>query len=142
MSTTPTARARAAALPAPTRSAIRPWLTVVPARAPRPARTPFVLLVLGVLTGGLLALLVLNTTLAQNTFRLQQLQQRAATLTQQEQALRQQVAADESPQHLAERARALGMVPSENPAFLDTRNGAILGQPVPGGSAATGPARR
>jgi hypothetical protein len=109
-----------------------PRLSVVPSLRARPARMPFVLLVVGLLAGGLIALLMLNTKLAENSFRLQNMQRQSAQLADREQALRQEVAVNESPQRLAELARRLGMVPSENPAFLDTRDGRVLGVPSPG----------
>jgi hypothetical protein len=112
-----------------------PRLAVVPAPHPRAARAPFVLLVVGVLAAGLIVLLVLNTKLAENSFRLQQLQRESTQYADTEQGLRQQIAVNSSPPRLAELAGELGMVPSENPAFLDTRNGRILGEPKPGRAA-------
>ncbi len=119
-------------------------LAVVPSDRVRPAKTPFVLLVVALLAGGLVALLMLNTKLAENSFRLQNLQTDSAQLADQEQALRQEVAVNSSPQRLAELARRQGMVPKEYPAFLDVRSGKVLGQPKPGAAApGTGrPARR
>jgi cell division protein FtsL len=110
----------------------RPPLTVVPSHRPRPAKMPFVLLVVTFLAAGLIALLMLNTKLAENSFRLQNLQTESTQLAEQEQALRQEVAVNSSPQRLAELAKRHGMVPKENPAFIDTRSGKVLGQPKPG----------
>jgi hypothetical protein len=107
-------------------------LSVVPAGRARPARAPFVLLVVGLLAAGLIGLLMLNTKLAENSFRLQQLQKQSAQLADAEQDLSQKVAVNESPQQLARKARELGMVLTENPAFLDSRNGRVLGEPKPG----------
>lgn len=108
----------------------RPRLRVVPLPVRRPARTPFVLLVAGLLAAGLLGLLLLNTVLAQDAFVVHDLQKQSALLTDREQALQQDVAAEASPERLAARARALGLVPSENPVFLRLTDGRIVGVPA------------
>jgi cell division protein FtsL len=107
----------------------------VAGRATRPARAPFALLVVGLLTAGLIVLLMLNTKLAENSVRIQKLNRQVAALAEQEQALRQQVAAEESPQRLAEKARRQGMVPGRNPVFLDPRDGSVHGRPEAGAPA-------
>ena len=77
-------------------------------------------------------LLYLHTALAEDSFRLHDLATRSAVLADQEQALEQEVAEAASPSRLAERAEALGMVRSENPAFIRLSDGAVLGKPKPG----------
>lgn len=122
------ARTAGAARPAPA----RPWLTVVPpVQAPAP-RAPFVLLVGSLLTVGLGALLFLHTALAEDSFHLHDLQARSLALAEREQALEQEVAAAASPHRLARRAKALGMVRSENPAFIRMSDARILGVPKAG----------
>ncbi len=79
---------------------------------------------------GLLGLLALNTVMAQNAFAVKDLTTKQAAFTDQEQALQQQVAVLQSPQELAQRAAALGMVEGQNPVFLDPRTGKVLGVPV------------
>lgn len=96
-----------------------------------PARAPFVALVLVVLSLGLGALLLLNTLLAQGSFTLHALEGKVADLADREQELQQRAAELASPQRLARSAAALGMVPSENPAFLRAEDGKVLGEPVP-----------
>jgi len=108
-----------------------PRLTVVAGPVTRPARAPFVLLVLTLLGGGLVGLLMLNTLLAQDAFVLHDLQAQTAALADREQALQQEVALAASPQRLAAVAGALGMVPSGNPAFLRA-DGTVLGVAKPG----------
>jgi hypothetical protein len=111
---------------------VRPRLTVVPPlRAPAP-KAPFVLLVGALLTAGLGGLLFLHTAIAEDSFRLHDLTTRSAVLTDRQQALEQEIAALAAPQRLASRARALGMVRSENPAFIRTADGRILGKPKAG----------
>lgn len=108
-----------------------PRLAVVPRPASRPARAPFVLLVLGLLAGGLVSLLLLNTALAQDAFTVHDLTTRLASLSDRAQTLEQQLAVEEAPDRLAQRARALGMVPNPDPVFLRPSDGAVLGVPRP-----------
>lgn len=101
-------------------------------RAPvTPARAPFVIVVLVLLATGLGTLLLLNTLLAQGSFTLHTLNERVANLADREQALQQRASELAAPQRLARRAKSLGMVPSQNPAFLRAEDGKILGEPVP-----------
>uniref|UniRef100_UPI0006E1C111 hypothetical protein n=1 Tax=Streptomyces graminilatus TaxID=1464070 RepID=UPI0006E1C111 len=90
-----------------------------PAGPGQAARTPFVLLVVFLLGGGLIALLVLNSALSEGGFRLDDLQKDTKSLTDEEQALQRDVDAYAAPDALQRRARELGMVPGGDPAFLD-----------------------
>lgn len=119
--TTPAARP---ARPGP----VRPPLRSVPAGRPRPARAPFVALVVTLLTLGLLGLLLLNTALAEGAFRVRDLQTQTANLAEREQQLQQEVARLGTPQVLSQRAREMGMVPSGPPAFLDPDTGDVSGR--------------
>jgi hypothetical protein len=97
-----------------------------PWRAPR---APFVVLSLAVVSIGLLALLGLNTVVAQNAFTLDKLERRSAALAADEQRLEREVAALEAPDRVAVRAQALGLVPASDPAFLRLADGKVLGVP-------------
>jgi cell division protein FtsB len=101
-----------------TRPAQRTSLSVVPRPRPKAARGAFALLLLLLLVGGLITLLALNTALAQDSFVVRDLQTKQAQLDDQEQQLTQQVAVLESPDVLAAKARALGMIPGGRPSFL------------------------
>lgn len=92
------------------------------------ARTPFVLLVVLLLGGGLIALLVLNSALSEGAFRLDDLQRGTKNLTDEEQALQRDIDAYSAPDALQRRARELGMVPGGDPAFLDP-DGTVKGVP-------------
>jgi hypothetical protein len=94
------------------------------------SRTPFVLLLIGLLGGGLVCLLLINTTLAQGAFQIQAMQQKNAALLQQEQALQQQTTQQESPASIAARARELGMQPVGRLRFIDLKKGRIYNQPA------------
>lgn len=103
-------------------------LRVVPPRArSRAARAPFVVLVLTLLGGGLVALLLINTALSQGAFAVQSLQKANASLVEQQQQLSRSLADADQPQALAHRAVALGMVPGGAPAFLHLPDGKVLG---------------
>jgi hypothetical protein len=76
-----------------------------------------------IFTLGLLALLVINTALAQDAFVLKDLKQQAQILTDQREAILREVAQKSSPDQLAQSAAELGMVASTNPRFLDMSAG-------------------
>jgi len=103
------------------------------ARSAAPAsgatKTRFILLVIGLLAGGLVCLLVINTTLAAAAFRITALQNGNAALAQQQQELQQKVAEEKSASSLERRARALGMRPQAHPNFLNLRTGKIFRSP-------------
>ena len=67
---------------------------------------------------GLLMLLTINTLLAQDAFELRRLQAQAMTLSDEREAVMRKIAIDSSPEVLARRATAAGMVPSLSPRFL------------------------
>jgi hypothetical protein len=86
-----------------------------------------VLLVLVLLSGGLIALLMLNTVLNQESFQLTRLQKQTSRYTDQQQGLQQQLDRMSAPSALAEQARRLGMVPGGDPAFLSP-DGKVAGE--------------
>ncbi|MFJ2826170.1 septum formation initiator family protein [Streptomyces sp. NPDC087263] len=101
---------------------------LLPAGAGTAARTPFVLLVVLLLGGGLIGLLVLNSALSAGSFQLDDLQKDTKSLTDEEQALQRDVDAYAAPDALQRRARELGMVPGGDPAFLNP-DGTVKGVP-------------
>ncbi|WFB10026.1 septum formation initiator family protein [Streptomyces sp. LX-29] len=100
-------------------------------------RTPFVFLVVVLLGSGLIGLLVLNSALNQGSFELSRLERQATELTDERQALQQEVDELSAPDALERRARELGMVPGGNPVFLEP-DGTVRGVPSP--AAGGGPA--
>ncbi len=98
------------------------------------ARTPFVLLVVVLLAGGLISLLLLNAAVNQGAFQLAKLKRETTDLTDQEQALQQEVDQESAPDALERRARELGMVPGGTPAFLGP-DGRVVGVPGDTGAA-------
>ncbi|MDX3843944.1 hypothetical protein [Streptomyces europaeiscabiei] len=101
---------------------------LLPVRPRGAARTPFVLLVVLLLGGGLIGLLVLNSALSEGSFKLDDLQDDVKSYTDQEQALQRDVDAYSAPDALQRRARELGMVPGGDPAFLNP-DGTVKGVP-------------
>ncbi|WP_207947280.1 hypothetical protein [Actinomadura sp. 7K507] len=109
-------------------------------RTQAPPRTPFVLLIVGLLGGALVSLLLLNTVLAQDAFTLTRLQQSNKQLEQQRQAYEEQNARESSPEELSNKAKALGMKKAEDPAFFATGSGRASDggiRPVPHAAAAS-----
>jgi hypothetical protein len=139
------ARAQAAAHPAvPSRSGSnpgrrssgrpsvrRPPLRVV--QAPPTAGSPlgFAVMCAALLGAGLLALLLLNTAVAQDSFGLQRLQDNARVLANQKQALIQSNDLAASPASLSAKAWALGLVPASGTAFVELPSGKVLGVAKP-----------
>lgn len=112
------------------RAHARPHLRLVaPLRPERASRGVFALFVGGLLALGLLGMLLINTSLAQGAFVVSELRAQQAELLEQEAGLSQAVAAMAAPKALEAQARALGMVPSESPAFLSLADGTVLGRP-------------
>ncbi|MFI9598782.1 septum formation initiator family protein [Streptomyces sp. NPDC052043] len=99
-----------------------------PAGRGRAARTPFVLLVVLLLGGGLIGLLMLNSALSEGAFQREGLQKDAKNLTDEEQALQRDIDSYSAPDALQLRARRLGMVPGGDPAFLGA-DGTVKGVP-------------
>ncbi|MEU1627221.1 septum formation initiator family protein [Streptomyces sp. NPDC020096] len=97
-------------------------------RSAKAARAPFVLLVVALLASGLISLLLLNTAVNQGSFQLSKLKKETTDLTDQEQALQQEVDRDSAPGTLEQRARGLGMVPGGTPVFLGA-DGKVHGVP-------------
>ncbi|MEV5900501.1 septum formation initiator family protein [Streptomyces sp. NPDC052127] len=101
-----------------------------PAGPRQAARTPFVLLVVLLLGGGLIGLLVLNSALSEGSFKMDDLQKDTKSLTDEEQALQRDIDSYSAPDALQRRARELGMVPGGDPAFLNP-DGTVKGVPSP-----------
>ncbi|WP_433697832.1 hypothetical protein [Nocardiopsis sp. CA-288880] len=97
------------------------------ARARPAPRIPFVLLVLCLLGGALVALLVLRSVVAQEAFTISSLQAENRELAYEEQQRRNEVAQLEASERISEEAEAMGMRQGEAPRFLDPENGEITG---------------
>ena len=107
----------------------QPRLRVV-APLPRRSASGLALLSVGLLGLGLLVLLLLNISIGKGAFALTELQRQQRQLTENRQALAEQVEAVSAPQKLAAKARKLGMVPAPNTAFVRLPDGTLQGTPV------------
>ncbi|SFB46589.1 hypothetical protein SAMN05216266_112207 [Amycolatopsis marina] len=93
----------------------RKWLPRL--RGPQ-SRASFVVVMMGLLAAGVAATLWLSTQAIADTYRLDELNETNARLLERKEQLQQQVTRQESPSALAERAKALGMVPATDPAHI------------------------
>src|SRR5579859_3671097 len=84
----------------------------------RSPRTPFILLLVGLLGGALVSLLVISTTLAQGAFRVTSLQEQNANLARDQQILTNEVAQAGNPAVIARKAERLGMRPNPRLGFI------------------------
>ncbi|GAB6984720.1 hypothetical protein [Nocardioides pyridinolyticus] len=112
----------------------RARLTVVPRRRARASRMPFVALVSMVLLGGVVGLLLFNTSMQQASFAATALETQATTLSARQQALEMDLDRLRDPQRIAGAAVKLGMVQACNPAFLPLGSGEVSGEPVAAGA--------
>jgi type II secretory pathway pseudopilin PulG len=129
-STAPALRARVPRLAGAALERAR--LTVVPKRKrQRTSPVPFLVVVSMLAVGGIVGLLLFNTSMQQASFAATELQQRADALQAQQQSLQMDLDRLRDPQSIALKAQRMGMVLPTSPAVLDLRTGKVLGDPVP-----------
>lgn len=109
----------------------RARLTVVPRVRTRAPRVPFVTLVSLVLVGGIVGLLLFNTSMQQASFAASSLETQADTLAAREQTLRMELDELRDPQRVATQAQQMGMVIPSAPVFLDLESGRTSGVRTP-----------
>ncbi len=124
-----TAHARLAPRPA-TRRPLTP-LRVVPTAIQHSGNGVFAGICMGLLGIGLVVLLMLNTALAQGSFRLKDLRAQSGQLTDTQEQLTQAIDDLRSPRTLAARAQEMGMVPAKSMAFVRLSDGAVIGVAQP-----------
>ncbi|MFT4287338.1 hypothetical protein [Nocardioides sp.] len=117
----------------------RARLTVVPRRRVRAARIPFVTLVSLILLGGVVALLMFNTSMQQAAFDESRLEKQAEVLAAQQEQLETELEKLRSPESVAAAAEKLGMVIYPNSVVLNVDTGKVTGDPVPASGDATPP---
>jgi hypothetical protein len=100
---------------------------------------PFAGLITVLLAVGLIALLMVNNSLAAGSFEQADLRAEKTLLFEQEQGLNQQVLALSSPTQLRISARELGLVAATTTVYLDLLTGEISGVPKPAKGAALFP---
>jgi hypothetical protein len=110
-----------------------PRLRVAPPPPVSVPRAPFVGMVLVLVVGGVLGILLVNTKINENAFKLEKLQQQQAKLDVDQQQLEKRIAESEAPGNLTANARKLGLVESDEPAFIQLPDGRMIGVPRPAG---------
>jgi cell division protein FtsB len=108
-----------------------PRLRVAPPPPVSGPRVPFVALILVLVVGGVLGILLVNTKINENSFRIERLQQQQAKLDVDQQQLEKEIADAKAPGNLTAAARKLGMVQSEEPAYIRLPDGRVIGVPQP-----------
>lgn len=94
------------------------------------AAVGFGLIITGIVVIGMLGGLFVNTLLSQGQFEIQELQNRAIALADEHEMLAQNVSRMESPEVLKNKAIEIGMIPSPGSAFIDLRDGRLIGAGV------------
>jgi hypothetical protein len=92
---------------------------------------PFLLVVSMVAVGGIVGLLLFNTSMQQASFAATSLQRQADDLVARQQTLQMQLDQLRDPQAIALKAQRMGMVLPSSPAVLDLSTGRVLGSPAP-----------
>lgn len=109
----------------------RRWgLAQVPIPQRRMAGVPFVLSIGVFLVLGMVGLLLLNTSLQEQSFAVQAKQKAANQLGYRVAALESQVVEARSSTRLAIEATKLGMVPNPYPVYLSMPSGRVIGDPT------------
>ncbi|RNL79728.1 hypothetical protein [Nocardioides marmorisolisilvae] len=108
----------------------RARLALVPARRVDAPRAPFAVLVFLILGAGVVGLLMFNTQMQQDSFYATRLQNQADRLTAQQESLQMDLDGLRDPQHLAQAATWLGMVPAPVPAQINLASGKVEGIPT------------
>lgn len=114
--------------------ASRSRLRAAPPEPVAAPRMPFVLLVLTLVAGGIVGLLVLNTAINTDAFKITALKDQQSKLDTQEQQLNQELTDLQSPGNLQAAATRLGLVPAGTPAYIHLPDGRIINVPRPAGS--------
>lgn len=105
-------------------------LTVVPRARSRAPKVPFLSLVSLVLVGGIVGLLLFNTSMQQSSFAATALEGQATNLAAREQTLRMELDDLRNPQRVATEAQRMGMVVPAAPTFLKL-DGTVTGVKTP-----------
>lgn len=119
-----TSQRTAARLP---RTRQQPRLRVITGEEVRRSHTGFVALCLALLTAGLLAVLLLNMALAEQSFALGNLQSTSNQLTDDQQQLQADLSDARAPQQLALEAQQMGMRPAPEVTYVRLSDGKVLG---------------
>lgn len=118
----------------------RARLRLVPGQRRRQAgELPFVILVSALLVGGVVALLMFNTSMQAASFTEARLQKQATSLAARQQALELELQNLRSPQKVAVAAAKQGMVIPASIAMLNLGTGDVVGEAAPADGSYTPP---
>lgn len=106
-------------------------LRVIPTRITSTGNGAFVSICVLLLTIGLIALLLLNTALAQGSLALGQLQRESSRLSDTAANLQEEIDRASASGALARRASELGMVRANERAYIDLSKGTVTGEAEP-----------
>ena len=106
----------------------RARLTVVPRVRSRAPRMPFVMLVSALLLGGVVGLLLFNTSMQQASFQATALERQASDLGARQEALELELQTLREPNRVARAAQRAGMVIPSSAADLDLGSGEVTGR--------------
>ena len=115
----------------PRRGNGKPPLRVIPSRIRTTGNGGFAAACIALLTLGLVALLLLNTALAQGSIALGQLQRESTALSDSASNLKEQIEASSASGALALKASQLGMVRANERAYIDLAKGTVAGTAYP-----------
>lgn len=122
-----------------TTAAPRPKLTVLAAPKATASSMPFTLLCTLIVTATLAALLYMNIQMSDTSYEITRLQGQSQRLVEEKQALAENNERLGTPQELERQAREIGMVPVNEPAYIDLDTGTVLGETAPSEQTATNP---
>jgi hypothetical protein len=112
-------------------------MSVAPISLSTPQVTPkqiaavgFGLIISAIVLLGMLGGLFVNTLLSQGQYQIQELQNQSIALADEHEILAQNVSRMESPEVLKNKAIEIGMIPSAGSAFIDLRDGRLMGAGV------------
>lgn len=117
--------------PRPSAANLLPRLRPVPSGQRGGRQTPFIGVFVTLLGLGMVGLVMLTTTLQDQSFEARRLQQEATELSYRQAALEVDADKARSPQTLAALASALGMRANPHPAYIVIPSGQIIGTPKP-----------
>ena len=123
--------ATARPLRAPRRGPAPTPLRVIPSSITRTGNGTFVTICIGLLTAGLIALLLLNTALAQGSLAVGDLQRESARLSDTAGNLQEDIDRASATGALARSAAELGMVRMNTRGYIDLSTGTVSGEPEP-----------
>ena len=106
-------------------------LRVIPARITRTGNGAFVAICIGLLTGGLISLLLLNTALAQGSLALGDLSRESARLGDTAGNLQEEIDRASATGALARSAAEIGMVRMNTRGYVDLSKGTVTGDAEP-----------